>query len=79
MLEHVRGDVGLQIDRAKVIADQPADRALGLFLVAGDRSREVGREVGYRSDLPFAELLGCRQVDIDEVRVAAIEVERSRT
>ena len=30
------------------------------------------------SELPFAELLGRREVDIDEIRVAAVEAEWSR-
>jgi hypothetical protein len=39
---------------------------------------EVAGAVGHRSDLPFAELFDSRQVDIDEIRIAAVEAERSR-
>src|SRR5207245_6282136 len=69
---------GLQSDRTKIVAQQTADGKVALFLIAGNRTSEVSRAVGHSSELPFAELLGRREVDIDEIRVAAVEAEWSR-
>jgi hypothetical protein len=71
MLDHIRGGVG------QVVAEKAADGELGLLLIVGNRMSEVAGAVGHRSELPFAELFDRRQVDID-VRIAAIEAERSR-
>src|ERR1700757_908341 len=73
MLDHLPGDVGLQSERAKVVAEKPAERELALFRIASNRMGEVGRAVGHQSELPLAKLLGRRQVDIDEIRVATVE------
>src|ERR1700739_1067040 len=78
MLAHVRGGVGLQLDRTKIVTYKPAGVEPALPLIAGNRSREVAVAVGYGSELPFAELLGCREVNVDEIRITAVEAERSR-
>src|SRR5262249_8645622 len=78
-LGHVGGDVALQNHRPEVVADQPADRELALLAIVRDRPIQVGRAEGDETELPFAELLGRRQVDVQEVGVAAIEPERHRT
>jgi hypothetical protein len=73
MLDHISGGVGLQSERTKVVAEKAADCELGLLLIAGNRMSEVAGAVGHRSELPFAELFDSRQVDIDEIRIAAVE------
>src|ERR1700722_12673888 len=78
MLDHISGGVGLQSERTKVVAEKAADCELGLLLIAGNRMSEVAGAVGHRSELPFAELFDSRQVDIDEIRIAAVEAERNR-
>src|SRR5262245_30159191 len=75
----VVGLVALQNRRPEVVADQPADRELALLAIVRDRPIQVGRAEGDETELPFAELLGRRQVDVEEVGVAAIEPERHRT
>ena len=79
MLDHISGGVGLQSERTKVVAEKAADCELGLLLIAGNRMSEVAGAVGHRSELPFAELFDSGQVDIDEIRIAAVEAEWSRT
>jgi hypothetical protein len=78
MLDHIRGGVGLQGERPKVVAKNSADGELALFLIAGNRMSEVGRAVRHHSELPLAELFDRRQIDINEIRIAAVEAERSR-
>ena len=78
MLDRIRGGVGLQSERTKVVTEKATDSELGLLLITGNRMSEVAGAVGHRSELPFAELFDSRQVDIDEIRIAAVEAERSR-
>src|SRR5580704_1279506 len=78
MLDHIRGGVGLQGDRTEVVAHKAAGSELALSLIVRNRRREVGIAEGHSPELPFAELLRRRQVDIDEIGVAAVEAERSR-
>ena len=73
VLGDLRGDVGLQGERAEVVADQAADGELALFQIADDRSVQIRGPVGDGAELPFADRLGRRQVDIEEIRVAALE------
>lgn len=59
-LEHFRDGVNLEAEGTKVVTEQPADGTLALFLIARNRTREVSRTIGHRTDLPFAEFLGRR-------------------
>ena len=52
--------------------------SLGKPLIAGYRPRKISIAVRHRPDFPIAELLCCRQVDVDEIWIAAVEAERSR-
>src|ERR1700759_4896829 len=52
MLDHVRGGVGLQLDRSKIVAYKPAGVEPALPLIAGNRSREVAVAVGHSTELP---------------------------
>jgi hypothetical protein len=72
VLDHFRRGIGLQSNRTKIVAQQTADGKVALFLIAGNRTSEVGRSVGHGSELPFAELLGRRQVNVDEIRATAV-------
>jgi NADH:flavin oxidoreductase / NADH oxidase family len=79
VLIDISGDIGLQPHGAEVVSNQPADRELALFLVARDGSAQVHGSKSDRAQLPFVELLGRRQIDVDEVRIAAVQAERSGT
>src|SRR5277367_971 len=78
MLRHFRRDVSLHSDRTKIVAQQTADGDLALLLIIDHRTREVGGAVGHRSKLPLVEFLGRGQIDIDEIRVAALQPEGRR-
>ena len=53
----------------EVIADKRPQLELALLFVGGNRRVEIGGIPTYQPHLPGAEPLGCRQVDVEEVRV----------
>ena len=73
VLHHFRRDVSLDSDRTKIIAHQTADGQLALLLIIDNWTSEVGGAVGYRSKLPLVEFLGRGQVNVEEIRVAAVQ------
>src|SRR5271163_4660591 len=77
VLDKIGRSIGLESDRTESVAQQAADCELVLLHIADARRSEVGRAVGHRAELPFAKLLGGSQVDISEIRVAAMGAERS--
>src|SRR5262245_11303817 len=77
-LGNVGGDVTLHDHGPEVVADQPAERELALLGISRDRPCKIARAESHKTELPFAELLRRRQVDVDEVRIAAVEYERCR-
>ena len=61
--------VRLQNCSFEVIADKRPQLELALFFVAGNRRVEIGGIPTYRPQLPLAEPLGRRQVNVEKVRV----------
>src|SRR5579871_681253 len=68
-LRHISGEIALENHGAEVVADQGAQRELALFYGIKRRLVEVARPEAHRAELPLAELLGRRQVDVDVVRI----------
>src|SRR5437773_855703 len=79
LLVHVRGHISLQDESAKTAADQPANCDLALLRVVCKRFVEIGRAEGDDTKLPRVELPGHGQIDVEEVRVAALDGEWRRT
>ena len=77
-LIHIRGQIGLQDDRTKALTDQSTDGDLALLQVAINWRTEISRPEGDQTELPITELPGSGQIDIQEVRIAAVQAERRR-
>ena len=79
LLVHVRGEIGLQDRRPEGLADQTAHGDLALLSVSRNRLIEISGPEGHHSELPVAgEFSAGRQVDVEEVGIAATENRRSR-
>src|SRR3954447_14678017 len=74
-LIHVCGQISLQDDRTKALTDQSANGDLALLQVSINRRIKVRRPEGDQPELPVTELSAGRQIDVQEVRVAAIQCE----
>jgi hypothetical protein len=71
----VCGQIGLQDDRTKALTDQSTDGNLALLQVTSNRRVEVRGPEGDQPKLPVTELPAGRQIDIQEVRIAAVQCE----
>ena len=78
-LEHIGRDVNLQFERSEIIAGEPADGEFALLLIGGNRTGEVGSAVSHGSELPTTERLGRSEVEVGEIRIAALETKRRGT
>ena len=74
-LIHVCGQIGLQNDRTKTLTDESTDGDLALLQVAINRRIEICGPEGDQPKLPVTELPAGRQIDIQEVRIAAVQCE----
>src|SRR6478752_2536328 len=79
LLVHVRGEIGLQDESAEAFADQTADGNLALLCVSFNRRSKIRGPEGDHTELPVAELPGGGQIDVEEVRIAAIQCKGHRT
>ena len=77
-LIHVCGQIGLQDDRTKALTDQSTDGDLALLQVAINWRIEISRPEGDQTELPITELPAGGQIDIQEVRIAAVQGEGRR-
>ncbi len=75
LLIHVCGQIGWQDDRTKALTDQSTDGDLALLLVTRNGRIEVRGPEGDQPELPVTELPAGRQIDIQEVRIAAVQCE----
>ena len=71
----VCGQIGLQDDRTKALTDQSTDGNLALLQVTSNRRIKVRGPEGDQPKLPVTELPAGRQIDIQEVRIAAVQCE----
>src|SRR5262245_22515930 len=78
LLVDVRREIGLQNRPTEALADQTADGNLALLRVITNWRVEISRAERDHTELPVAELSGGRQVDVQEVGIAAIQGKRSR-
>src|SRR3977135_3526422 len=75
---HVRSEIGLQDDWTKAVTDQTADGNLALLLVSRNWHVEISGAEGDYTELPITELPAGRQIDIEEVGIAAIQCKGRR-
>src|SRR5262245_9811877 len=78
LLVHVMGEIGLQDEPTEALANQTADGDLALLGVTVNWRVEISGAERDHAELPVAELPGGRQVDVEEVGIAAIQCKRRR-
>src|SRR4029453_10913448 len=78
LLVNVVGEIGLQDEPAEALADQTADGNLALLRVTQNWLVEISRAEGNDAELPVTELPGRRQINVEEVRITAIQCKRGR-
>src|SRR5262245_33630554 len=76
LLVHVRGQISLQDESLEGLADETADGNLALLRVSSNWRIEIRGAERDHTELPVVfdpELMAQGQIDVDEVRVAAVE------